>query len=96
MKIFEWDYPPSGMCPVQAEGHFLGHYFYFRSRGATATIEFSKTQKDWEENKIVRIYKLKSYPPFEAGYVPRKEATRLVYKGLFLFAIRWPSTKRWY
>ena len=91
MKILKWDYEPGGMCPVQAEGTFLGYYFYFRSRWDKASIEFSKSITDWEENRLVRRYVLKTFPMFEAGYVDPKIAKRLIYKGLFLFAIRWPS-----
>jgi hypothetical protein len=46
--MIKWKYKPAGNCPVQAEGWFLGHYFYFRARGEWAIIEFAKTQEDQE------------------------------------------------
>ena len=39
--MIKWKHKPSGNCPVQAEGWFLGYYFYFRARGNEAIIEFS-------------------------------------------------------
>lgn len=38
VKIFKWEYKPSGNCPVQAEGWFLNYYFYFRARWSSVTI----------------------------------------------------------
>jgi hypothetical protein len=92
--ILKWIYKPSGNCPVQAEGHFLGYYFYFRSRWDSARIEFSKTAEDWEENRIIRRYYLGSFPAAEAGWISTKLAIRLIYKGLLLFLIRWPSDSK--
>ena len=92
MKTLKWIYKPSGLCPVQAEGYFLGHYFYFRSRWESAWIEFAKTQEDWEADNCTRRYKLKSYPAPHAGYISEKEATWLIYKGLAKYAVGWPST----
>jgi hypothetical protein len=94
MKIIKWDYEPSGMCPVQAEGYFLGYYFYFRARWSTASIEFARSREDWEINNIIKGYRLKKYHGPEAGYISNKEATRLIYKGLLMFSIFWPSSYR--
>ena len=93
MNILKWEYEPSGLCPVQSEGWFLGYYFYFRARWDTASIEFAETREDWEKNRVIRRYSLKKYAPFEAGYIPRKDAKMLIYKGLFLFTIFWPSSR---
>lgn len=92
--MLKWKYKPSGNCPVQAEGYFLGYHFYFRSRWETASIEFSKTEEDWEENQIYRIYYLAAFPSASAGWISEKEAIRLIYKGLLMFLFRWPSHKR--
>jgi hypothetical protein len=91
MKIFKWKYGPWGNCPVQAEGWFLGYHFYFRSRWETARIEFSKSEEDWEENKIERTYYLASFPSASAGWISERKATLLIIKGLFLFLLRWES-----
>jgi hypothetical protein len=48
MKLIKWKYKPNGWCPVQAEGWFLGTYFYFRSRWDQVTIEFCSTEEDWD------------------------------------------------
>ena len=94
MKIIKWDYKPSGMCPVQAEGYFLGYYFYFRARWSTATIEFARSREDWDSNNIFKDYRLKTYKGWEAGYISRKEALLLIYKGLLMFTFHWPSSYR--
>jgi hypothetical protein len=94
MTIFKWDDEPGGLCPVQAEGTFLGHHFYFRSRYETASIEFSKTREDWEEDRLVRRYRLKTYPAWAAGWISTTEAKILIYKGLFLFFIGWPDNDK--
>lgn len=81
MKLFNWKYEPSGQCPVQAEGIFLGHYFYFRSRWNTASIEFAETEEAWDKWEIVKRFELKHYGGADAGWISKKEATRLVYLG---------------
>ena len=65
----------------------------FQSPMDTASIEFAKTREDWEKDRVIRRYSLKKYAPFDAGYIPRKEAKMLIYKGLLLFAIFWPSSR---
>ncbi len=90
--LLKWKYKPTGNCPVQAEGWFLGYYFYFRSRWETASIEFSKTEKDWDENIISRRYYLAGFPSAAAGWISEKEAIRLIYKGLLLFLFRIPGS----
>ena len=42
--LFKWIYKPSGQCPVQADGAFLNHKFYFRARWDEANIEFYRTE----------------------------------------------------
>lgn len=87
MRIFKWKYRPNGNCPVQAEGTFLGHYFYFRSRWETASIEFAETEEDWDKWKIIKRFELKHYGGFEAGWISGAEATRLVYIGCMSYII---------
>ena len=87
MKLFSWKYEPSGACPVQAEGTFLGHHFYFRSRWDTASIEFSETEQHWDRWEIIKRIELKHYGGAEAGWISKEEATRLVYLGLIGYII---------
>lgn len=83
-----WAYHPMGICPVQAEGEFMGYYFYFRARFDMITIEFAKTQSDWFRNKIVYSKILKrTNGVYDAGYYPRKECINLIHKGCVLFFI---------
>ena len=56
--MIKWKYKPSGWCPVQSEGHFLGYYFYFRARGEHATIDFAKTENNWKKWEYVKEYEL--------------------------------------
>ena len=85
MKLFSWKYEPSGACPVQAEGQFLGHYFYFRSRWNTASIEFAETEAAWDKWSIIKRIELKHYGGADAGWIPKQEATCLVYLGCVLY-----------
>lgn len=87
MKLFSWIYPPSGNCPVQAEGHFLGHYFYFRARWDTASIEFTRTEADWENSSFIRRFVLKYYPAPTAGWISKREALRLIVVGCAAYTI---------
>lgn len=87
-KIFKWIYKPSGNCPVQAEGHFLGYFFYFRARWQSARIEFYNDIKDFEEDNFKEILfytTLKNTRPYKAGYLSKRTCMFLVYKGCFLF-----------
>ncbi len=84
--MIKWIYKPIGNCPVQAEGHFMSHYFYFRSRWETASIEFSENFMDWETDKIVKKYVLHRTKSFEAGWLSKTFCTFLIWKGCFRFA----------
>jgi hypothetical protein len=75
------------MCPVQAEGHFLGHYFYFRSRWSTASIEFAETEEHWEKSQTVRCYALKRYESPAAGWISAREAGWLIAAGCFMYIV---------
>ena len=79
---------PSGSCPVQAEGYFRGYYFYFRSRWDRATIEFSKTQEDWERDVIVRRYVLMTLDSPDAGWIPKWMSWLLIGVGCVRFYFR--------
>ena len=85
MSLIKWVYKPSGWCPVQAEGFFMGEYFYFRSRGTIARIEFAKNEKDWEDGKYTyskNLYRTKE--KYAAGYLKSRLCMLLIYKGCFL------------
>lgn len=86
--MIKWKYKPSGNCPIQSEGWFRGNYFYFRARWDFASIEFCKTEEDWNNDKYLytnyRLYETKMY---KAGWLPKWICTLLIYKGCFLFLI---------
>lgn len=86
--IISWKREPNGYCPVQAEGWFLGYYFYFRSRYETAKIQFCKSPHDWDMNYITKEYILYTTKDlFEAGHIPHSKAKRLIYWGCFKFLV---------
>lgn len=87
LPIIQWYYKPDGECPVQAEGKFMGHYFYFRGRWDSLTIEFAKTREDWWNLKSTALFILKKTDMYEAGYYPKYKSTLLIYKGCFLFML---------
>ena len=78
--MIKWKYKPAGNCPVQAEGWFLKHYFYFRARGEYATIEF--------EN---HFYVLTKTEPYMAGWLPKWKCKLLIYKGCIKFILKHKS-----
>lgn len=83
--MIKWIYKPGGHCPVQAEGYFLGYYFYFRSRWDKATIEFAKSEDDWNKDIIMRRYLLWKTADYEAGYLNYNFSKLLIYFGCFKF-----------
>lgn len=82
--MIKWIYRPSGNCPVQAEGYFLGYYFYFRARGEYATIEFNTVEGGPE----VAYYILTQTDEYMAGWLPKWICRLLIWKGCFKFMIR--------
>ena len=83
-----WMHEPNGICPVQAEGWFIGYYFYFRSRYETGKIQFCKTIQDWDNGYITKEYVVyRSDDAYVAGYIKHSKARRLIYWGCFKFLI---------
>ena len=90
--MIKWINKPSGNCPVQADGYFMNHYFYFRARYEEVTIEFAKTEADWHQYKDVKYYLLLKTTTFIAGWLPKWKCRLLIYKGCFKFFI-WKTFK---
>jgi len=78
--LFKWIYKPSGQCPVQADGAFLNHKFYFRARWDEVNIEFYRTEYDGVS------FLLKKTVMYEAGWLPHSQCKLLIYKGCIKFA----------
>ena len=91
--MIKWKRKPSGNCPVQAEGWFMGWYFYFRARWGTATIEFSKTQTGWENDLIHGRYVLWTVPSPGAGWLSAGLCRRLVWLGCLRFFFKLDKNK---
>lgn len=91
--MIRWISKPHGVCPVQADGWFMGYYFYFRSRWDKATIEFYKREIDWESdiNGCVLKYTLITFD--EAGWLPKWMCRLLIWKGCFKFILKRITTK---
>jgi hypothetical protein len=86
--VIKWKEEPHGVAPVQAQGHFLGYYFYFRSRYEKAKIEFARSQHDWDIDHITKAYLLyKTNIAYKASSMSYWKAKRLIYKGCFLFLL---------
>jgi hypothetical protein len=84
--MIKWKYKPSGKCPVQSEGYFMGWYFYFRSRHSTAVIEFSKTEAGWENGLIHGRYVLwTTKEPSKAGWLKPNFCKVLIWIGCIRF-----------
>lgn len=83
--MIKWKYKPNGYCPVQAEGWFIGYYFYFRARWDKATIEFSKTEEGWKNELIHARYVLTKTSYNKAGWLPHWICRILIWKGCIKF-----------
>lgn len=94
MSIIKWIYKPCGNCPVQSEGWFLDTtYFYFRSRGARATIEFAGSEELWEKDIIEKSYVLKTTKLYKAGWLSHRYCKWLIYKGCLMYLLNFKSQK---
>lgn len=83
--MIKWLYKPSGQVPVQAEGYYLGYWFYFRSRGSKADIIFSKKEEDYWAKDAYKYYILwKGIWP-NAGWLNHDKCKQLICKGLRRF-----------
>jgi len=87
-RIFKWESKPSGNCPVQSNGWFLGYYFYFRARGIYATIEFYKDKGDFYLYEPKQRFFLKETKEYEAGWLGKKLCRFLIYKGCLMFLFK--------
>jgi len=86
--MIKWKYKPAGNCPVQAEGWFLKHYFYFRARGQWATIEFSESEDHHNRDEVYKVYILTKTDEYMAGWLPKWICRLLIWKGCLKFMIR--------
>lgn len=86
--MIKWKRKPNGACPVQAEGYFMGYYFYFRARWSKATIEFSKTEAGWENELIHARYSLATIDDHTAGWLPHWICRLLIWKGCCMFIFK--------
>jgi hypothetical protein len=87
--MIKWKHKPSGNCPVQAEGWFLGYYFYFRARGNEAIIEFSLTEAGWENDLIHGRYMLhRTTIDHYAGWLPNWYCKLLFWMGCIRFLLK--------
>ena len=92
--MIKWLLKPSGTCPIQAQGYFLGKYFYFRSRFNTSIIEFSnKKLIYYNDYYIDKTYILKRTNDYEAGFLNLNFCKLLIYKGCFLFMLHLIKSK---
>ena len=91
--MIKWKYLPSGNCPVQAEGHFMGYYFYFRSRGEMARIDFSLTEAGWDNDLIHARYVLWRTKDHHAGWLPHWFCRVLIWWGCARFFFKRDKTK---
>ena len=92
--MIKWKRKLQGNCPVQAEGYFMGYYFYFRSRYSQATIEFSKTEAGWENELIhARYVLIDMEDDYTAGYLPKWVCRLLIWKGCIKFFFKRDKNK---
>jgi hypothetical protein len=86
--MIKWKTKLHGFCPIQAEGYFMGHYFYFRARHSKATIEFSKSEEDWIKYDCKYKYTLLTVIDPQAGWLPKWVCRLLIWKGCIKFMFK--------
>lgn len=86
--MIKWKRKPNGNCPVQAEGWFMGYYFYFRARHSQAIIEFSKTEAGWDNDLIHARYILASIDTPMVGWTPKWLCRLLIWIGCGMFMFK--------
>jgi len=86
--FFKWESKPNGNCPVQSNGWFLNHYFYFRARGSFAKIEFYKNKEDFWSHEPEERFFLKETKEYDAGWLGKKLCLFLIFKGCLMFLFK--------
>jgi hypothetical protein len=90
--VIKWKEEPHGIAPVQAEGYFMGKYFYFRSRYERAVIQFADSEEDWKGVNILKKYVVyKTYNLYKASSIPYWKAKLLIYKGCLMYLLNFKS-----
>lgn len=87
-KIIYWKYKPSGFCPVQSEGYFLGTYFYFRSRWSRAVLHFYSSDSIDDEELLCEYTLFRTRNEFAAGWLSHNFCKFLIYLGCLLFFLK--------
>ncbi|WP_431674489.1 hypothetical protein [Rhizobium leguminosarum] len=75
----------AGSCPVQAQGHVDGHYWYFRARGAEWRLEIGGNENG---TKAPGWWHGEEWPTddgFGAGYLTDEEAIGCILKSVELY-----------
>ena len=90
--VIKWKEEPHGIAPVQAEGYFMGKYFYFRSRYERAVIQFADSEEDWKGVNILKKYVVyKTYNLYKASSIPYWKAKLFIYKGCLMYLFNFKS-----
>lgn len=88
-------YPPSGLCPVQAEGKINGHPYYFKARYNTMALYVNTSEGATEVDPYdQKTWSYKEVSPglsFEAGWAPTWECERFLDKAYALFVAQNPK-----
>lgn len=87
---YEWC---GGNCPVQAEGHLNGYYFYFRGRGEGWHIEVGipKGHVGWYGVAAWEYEETYHGPSKDAGWMGEDEAKAFIEQA----ARRWAADEGW-
>lgn len=90
--MIKWKNKPHGIAPVQAEGWFMGKYFYFRSRYRYAVIQFADSEHDWDIVNISKKYVLyTSKDEYGASGITYWFAKLLIYKACLMYLLGFKS-----
>lgn len=90
--FIKWKHEPHGIAPVQAEGWFMGKYFYFRSRYEKAVIQFADSEEDWAGVNILKSYVVyKTNILYKASALPYWKAKLFIYKGCLMYLLKFKS-----
>lgn len=83
-----------GFCPVQSEGKFGDHYYYFRARGESWSIIVGVDEKTLLTKYKWRYSEDWPHGSFSAGYMSEEDARNCINRAAKLFEERLKNENR--
>ena len=86
--MIKWLSKPHKKYQIQAEGYFLGRYFYFRSKFNASVIEFSNHKNHYDYH-LEKSYLLHVNNDYEAEYLNLNFCKLLIVTPQYIFCMHY-------